>query len=195
MVSKRATPRESTVQDWPGFLFSRKETLTGELRTRPGDTPHLVQPSPPRSRGRRWAPLCPLHALVSQPTPPRARSRHSGRGSEAVSPFRKRRPPGLRGSATSSGSAADTRLSAFRACAALPTLGEPRFREPGLNRAQQRYAPTQCACIARTRFPPVGVFSAVYPSDRTYVENRVWCRCDAGRLKAWITLMFSTINP
>ena len=42
----------------------------------------------------------------------------------------------------------------------------------------------------------LGFFSSVYLPDHTWhVQNLIWCRSVAGHLKAWVTLMFSTITP
>lgn len=87
--------------------------------------------------------------------------------------------------------AAGIRLSASRAQTSLPTLGKPSCEEPGLNvpnRSTRLCGP--CASSPPLPAPQSGLFSAVYIQDHTHVQNRIWCRCDAGHLKAWITLMF-----
>lgn len=53
MDSKRALLRNPQVHAWPDFLFSRKETLTRELRARrhPQPGPDRSSPQPPAALG------------------------------------------------------------------------------------------------------------------------------------------------
>lgn len=102
MASKRAPPQESTGPRLARFSFQQERNF--DQRT-PDPTRRHSQPGPALSSPQPRAALGCLSDPFTQPTQ-RIRARGPGTvagGCEAVSLFRQRRPPGVRGSTASTG--------------------------------------------------------------------------------------------
>lgn len=190
MDSKRAPLRSTTGQ----VFFSVGTKLRPEGSHR-GDTPNLAQPAPPLSGQRRSAPSLPIFTLYLVANTP-------AREDPAQLPGIGSRLPISRAAHARDARPHSVHIRSGHSPVSVQSSNVPaNTRETELRRArfkrtQQKYAPMWSMCI----FPPLpapqsGLFSAVYIQDHTHVQNRIWCRCDAGHLKAWITLMFLTINP